>query len=80
MFHNSFTSPDPNHCAELVCKDLYDSYGQNVRIPFTRSYAPVLYIYIRELVDSLCRDDADMPMPPYNVHMKSLQPPQRCIC
>ena len=21
---------DPNHCAELVCKDLYDAYGQNV--------------------------------------------------
>ena len=23
------------------------------------------YMYIRESVDSLCRDDADMPMPPY---------------
>ena len=22
---------DPNHCAELMCKDIYDSYGQNVR-------------------------------------------------
>ena len=22
-------------------------------------------MYIRESVDSLCRDDADMPMPPY---------------
>ena len=24
-----------------------------------------LYCIIRESVDSLCRDDADMPMPPY---------------
>ena len=25
----------------------------------------VLHIHIRESVDSLCRDDVDMPMPPY---------------
>ena len=24
-----------------------------------------ILVYIRESVDSLCRDDADMPMPPY---------------
>ena len=24
-----------------------------------------LHVYIRESVDSLCRDDANMPMPPY---------------
>ena len=24
-----------------------------------------MYIYIRESVDSLCRDGADMPRPPY---------------
>ena len=24
-----------------------------------------LFMFIRESVDSLCRDDADMPMPPY---------------
>ena len=26
---------------------------------------PRITVYIRESVDSLCRDDADMPMPPY---------------
>ena len=37
--------------------------------------------YIRESVDSLCRDDADMPMHAYAaIHTKSLQLPQRCIC
>ena len=25
----------------------------------------IYFIYIRELVDSLCRDNADMPMSPY---------------
>ncbi|CAI7994293.1 Telomere-associated protein RIF1 [Geodia barretti] len=29
--HCSLVVKDPNHCAELVCKDIYDSYGQNVR-------------------------------------------------
>ena len=32
---------------------------------------------IRESVDSLCRDAADMPMPPYI--RKAFQPPQCCI-
>ena len=26
--------------------------------------------YIRETVDSLCRDDVDMPMPPYIIYEK----------
>ena len=33
---------------------------------FTSFYAGLAStVNIRELVDSLCRDDADMPMPPY---------------
>ena len=30
MLKAPLMSADPNYCAELVCKDLYDSYGQNV--------------------------------------------------
>ena len=47
----------------LVCAVLWFSVSQTV---------------IRESVDSLCRDDADMPNAA--IHTKSLQPPQRCIC
>ena len=28
-------------------------------------YTCTYFVYIRESVDSLCRDDADMSMPPY---------------
>ena len=37
---------------------------QTVAIPDPRLIQQVA-MYIRESVDSLCRDDADMPMPPY---------------
>ena len=37
------------------------AYANSVRVRLLFS----AYTHIRESVDSLCRDDADMPMPPY---------------
>ena len=47
---------DPNHIeVNMLCVSMYDCASPNERVVTS----------IRESVDSLCRDGADMPRPPY---------------
>ena len=60
-------SPSPNMClgAPKICTSGH-FYGPIVSgLEGLHHISPCVTLSIRESVDSLCRDDADMPMPPY---------------